>query len=149
MARYLLRNTQKYDINLGDLRYTIPAGQVRDLLSKTAHIDPILLAKSVISGSIAARKKIGALVEVVKEPDLRPPKKVEVSNRPVSFPRTKKTSIVLDVAFLDEQMNDMILDDGDQFIKELEADSDALNGSAPLVSKQALGDEKEETSSED
>lgn len=149
MARYLLRNTRKYDINLGDLRYTIPAGQVRDLLSKTAHIDPIQLAKSVTSGSIAARMKLGSLVEVVKEPDLRPPKKVEVSNRPVSFPRTKKTSIVLDVALLDEQMNNMILDDGDQFVKELEADAAALNGASPLVSKQVLEDEKEEPSSED
>jgi hypothetical protein len=142
MVRYLLRNTSKYDINLGDLRYKIPAGQVRDLLGKTAHIDIKLLEKSIISGSIAARIKNGMLVEVVKAPDLRPPKKIKASDKPISFPRTNKTSVILDVALLDEKLNNMILDDGDQFVKELEAEDSAFNGSAPLVSKQVLEDEK-------
>lgn len=149
MGRYLLRNTTKYDINLGDLRYKIPAGQVRDLLSRTAHINPKLLEKSVTCGSIAARIKIGTLVEVVKEPDLRPPKKIKVSGQPVSFPRTNKTSIILDVALLDEKLNNMIIDDGDQFLKELEDDDATSNGSAPLVSKKVAEDAKEKISTED
>ena len=138
MDKYLLRNTTPYDINLGDLRYKIPAGQVRDLLGKNARLDRKLLAKSIVSGSIAVRLESGALVEVIKHPDLSPPSKKDVSKEPVSFPRRNKSSIVLDVAELDEQHQNMILTEEDDILKELQDDDafmEEMQG-VPLVTRQ-------------
>lgn len=148
MDKYLLRNTTPYDINLGDLRYKIPAGQVRDLLGKNARLDRKLLAKSIVSGSIAARLENGALVEVVRHPDLSPPSKKEISQEPVSFPRQNKSSIVLDVAQLDEQHQNMILTEEDDLLKELQNDDafmEEMQG-APLVARQ---EKKEDVEAKD
>jgi predicted transcriptional regulator len=129
---------------IGDLRYKIPKGQTRDLLSKTARLNYEALKESVVNGSIAKRLKQGILVEVVKHPDLSPNKMLEVSQVAVSFPRQKKSAIVLDVAQLDEEFNEMILNEEDELLKELQNEDamfDEMAGS-PLVATGEGNDSK-------
>lgn len=149
MDKYLLRNVTKRDVLLGDLGYKIPVGQVRDLLSRTARMDRKRLEKSVVSGSIRRRIDAGILVEVITAPDLRPPKKLDVSEVPVSFPRQPKSSIVLDVNKLDEQHQNIILSEEDDLLKELQEEDMLMEADgAPLVAKQGK-DEKDVEAKED
>lgn len=139
MKRYLLRNTTRYDINLGDIRYKIPAGQVRDLLGKTARLNIKDLEKSIVRGSIHARLKNGSLQEVVKYPDFSVPSNLELSKQPIYFPRQLKSSIILDVAELDEQLNNMMLNEEDDLLKSFEED-DENKTETPLITNEKTKD---------
>ena len=130
---YILRNTTKYDINLGDLRYKIPAGRSRDLYSPTAHLRSQDIKNSMESGSIAARIKTGALIQTEKFVKTKKPPKV-LSSEAVRFHRNKKTSITLDVVKLDEQLFDMVLEEEDELLKELQ-DNDMSESVVPLTHK--------------
>ena len=62
-SQYLLKNISRNDINLGDLRYRIPAGKTRDLLGKGARLSWLDIQESKKSGSIS--KRLGkSLIEV-------------------------------------------------------------------------------------
>lgn len=127
---YLLQNTTKYDINLGDLRYKIPAGQTRDLLSRTAYLSYALIEKSKMSGSIAAKLKNGSLREVVKFVNVKPPRKIEAKEVSEIRGRTK-SMVILDVMELDEQLKDMVLEEEEELLQELQT-TDPTTGT-PLV----------------
>ena len=128
---YILRNNKRYDINLGDLHYKVPAGKTRDLYSPTARLDRELIQLSKQSGSIAARLANGSLSEVVKHINLkRPP--MEEAKTP--FPRQNKSSVTLDSDKLDEEIQEMILSDDDELLKELDEIS-LMTEEAPIVRK--------------
>jgi hypothetical protein len=120
------------DVGLGDLRYKIPKGQTRDLLSRTARLSIEDIEKSRANGSIARRLKSGVLIEVktnVKTPVV----KKEISKKAVHFPRQKKTSIVLDIEELDEQLSNMMIEEDEELLKELQEED--YMSEAPLVQK--------------
>ena len=122
LESYILRNTTKNDINLGDLRYKIPAGKCRDLLSKTANIPFDQLIKSVQSGSISVRlgrqlievhSKISApiLVREIAEPGR------------ILFPQRVKSSIVIEVGDVSEEIRELAITEDDEYLKKLEEES--------------------------
>src|SRR5574342_680503 len=131
--KYLLRNTSKCDVHLGDLRYKIPAGQTRDLLSYRSGLNEQDVNKSINSGSIAARLRSGVLIEVTKVVKFSKQKKTE-ANLSVKFPRNAKSGVKLDIDKLDDQLNDMVLNEEDELLKELQYED--LMGDAPIVQKQ-------------
>ena len=130
MARYILRNISKNDINLGDLRYRIPAGQARDLLSKTARLKWEDIEKSRTNGSIAVR--LGkTLVEIRNIVEPQAPIKKVADPATISFPNRVKSSIILEMNDVSDEIKKISLIDDDEFLKEL--DSDMEDKKAPLV----------------
>jgi len=140
-ARYILRNITKRDINLGDLRYKIPAGQCRDLYSKTAHLDIEDIEKSVKEGSIS--KYLGkSLVEVY---DIHQPKAplIYVDDMPkVKFPRHLKSRLVVEVGDIEEEMQKITINEEEEFLKELDSE-DQFMQSVPVVAKKEDADTEE------
>lgn len=130
MRKYFLRNTTKLDINIGDLRYTIPAGQTRDLLSPRARLNIEDINNSKNNGSLRKKIETGMLVEVNKIIKLTPPKKTETKNV-LRVVKNEKSSIKVDTEELNEQFNNMVLNDEDDFLKELEQGDSIVE--APLV----------------
>jgi len=133
--RYILRNTSKYDINLGDLRYKIPAGQARDLLSPTAHLELEDIMLSVASGSIS--KRLGkTLIVAYSTLTPAPPSYEEAEPSRVSFPQRIKSSIILGVGDVDEEIKSLILSEDEEYLKKLE-EGDLFDGSevAPIIAK--------------
>lgn len=126
--QYILRNITKMDVNLGDLRYKIPAGKARDLLSKTARLNIEDVERSRKNGSIAAR--LGkSLVEVQNTINPPHPKKM-MSNEAVVFPNRIKTTIVLEMDDISEDVRNLSIVDEDEFLKELDNE---FEQSLPLV----------------
>lgn len=125
-----MQNTTKYDINLGDLRYKIPAMQTRNLLSKTAYLSWAQIEKSKTSGSISLKLKNGSLREVSKVVKIEPPRKT-TTNEMVKIRGREKSSVVLNTEEYDEKLNDMMLNDEEELLQELQA-IDPMTG-APLV----------------
>jgi hypothetical protein len=139
--KYVLKNISKYDINLGDLRYRIPAGQARDLFSPTAHLKPEDVATSAATGSIS--KKLGKSLIVVQNTLITPPPSYEEADpSSVVFPQRIKSLIIIGVGDITEEIQELILSEDEEFLKKLEEDS-MYSGDdmAPIVSK---SDEKED-----
>lgn len=138
MARYILKNISKNDINLGDLRYRIPAGKSRDLLSKTAHLDWQDIEHSRTKGSIAAR--LGkTLIEVQNIVNVPAPKKEMADPSTVMFPQRVKSSIILEMDDISEEIQRISLVEEDEFLKEL--DDDISGRKAPLIAPEGDKDE--------
>lgn len=118
MARYILRNISKNDINLGDLRYKIPAGKSRDLLSRTARLLWKDIEKSRTSGSIAVRlgKTLIEIKDVIEPLD---PIKYVADPSTIFFPRRVKSSIVLEMEDFSEEIQKISLVEDDELLKEL------------------------------
>ena len=132
--RYILKNMTKRDVNLGDLRYKIPASQARDLLSKTAHLDFDAIVDSYKNGSIRKYLDAGIIVEVY---DIHEPKAplIYVDSMPkIKFPRHLKTKLTIEIGDVDEEMKKITIDEEEDFLKELDY-QDAFLESVPLVSK--------------
>ncbi len=134
--RYILRNISKYDINLSDLKYRIPVGQARDLLSRTARLDPKKIQKSIESGSIQKRLGI-SLIEVwdIKQP--RPPRKtLAVPEKAIQLPQRTKSMITIDASEIaDEYENSHILQDEDSLLQELIEEDMMENKHSPISYK--------------
>jgi len=133
--RYILRNISKYDINLGDLRYKIPAGQARDLFSRTAHLALEDVIRSITTGSIS--KRLGKTLIVGHNTLTSPPPSYEVADPSfVVFPQRIKSSIVLGVGDITEEIQELILTEDEEVLKKLEEDS-MYSGedTAPIVAK--------------
>jgi len=139
-SQYLLKNISRNDINLGDLRYRIPAGKTRDLLGKNARLSWFDIQESIKSGSISKRLgksliEVNAIIEP-KLPLMQDSARVdEINPNIIVFPQRTKSYIVVEVGKLDETAS--ILED-EEFLKELETDS-LLHEDLPIVAK----DEKE------
>lgn len=129
------------DINLGDLRYKIPAGATRDLLSPTARLDPALVQKSRTEGSIAAR--LGkTLIEVQKKILLTVPLKEE-SRKAIGMLRPRdKSSVLINAKKEDDKLNNIIMQEEEDLLKEM-AEEDLMMevGEVPLVSKKKKEEE--------
>jgi hypothetical protein len=119
--RYLLKNISKNDINLGDLIYRIPAGQTRDLLSKTAHLKLKDIIKSREKGSIGAR--LGkSLIEVDSVIIAKPPPISEVNSSTVKFPQRVKSSITIEVGDISEDIDNISISEDEEFLKQINED---------------------------
>lgn len=130
----LIRNISNSDINLGDLRYKIKAGKVADLYSKTAHLDRNEIKKSLETGSIS--KRLGKSLVLIGSVSQTPIIPITAdSEKIIEFPRHAKSSIIIEVGKLDKEVESMILEDDDAFLKELEFDN-FEDGSAPIVAKE-------------
>lgn len=132
--RYILKNMTKRDVNLGDLRYKIPANQSRDLFAKTARLEIESIDQSKKNGSIYKYLEAGILVEVC---DINEPKAplIYVDSMPkIKFPRHLKTKLTIEIGDVDEEMKKITIDEEEDFLKELDY-QDAFLESVPLVSK--------------
>jgi hypothetical protein len=146
MDRYILKNITKNDVNIGDLRYKIPAGQSRNLLSKTAHLSIEDITESRTSGSIF--KRLGkSLVEVESVVVPSTPYMTTDSIQKVKFPQRIKSSITLEVGNISEEIQDMTIVEDEEFLKQLESESDLFDeGKAPIVAKsEGKGEKKIKT----
>jgi hypothetical protein len=133
--KYVLKNISKYDINLGDLRYRIPAGQARDLLSPTAHLMPEDIVASAATGSIS--KRLGKTLIVAHNTLITPPPSYEEADpSSVIFPQRIKSSIIIGVDDITDEIQELILSEDEEFLKKLEEDS-MYSGEdmAPIVAK--------------
>lgn len=139
ISRYVLQNVTNRDVNIGDLRYTIPAKKSRDLLSKTAHLDYDAVIESKKSGSIF--KKLGkSLIEVTTVIEALPPLKTSADPSIVHFPQRIKSSIVIDVSEISEDVQQEISDEETALLKQLEQSYE--ENVAPIVSKREDKNEK-------
>ena len=126
--KYILKNISKYDVNLGDLRYTIPAQQSRDLLGKNARLNFDDIKKSRENGSIS--RKLGiSLVEIENIVLPRRPVKKQATLETIAFPKNTKTSIIINVAEIEDNIS--ILNEEDELLKELEQSYES--DSSPLL----------------
>lgn len=139
LTKYILKNITNYDVNLGDLRYSIPAKRSRDLLAKNARLLYNDIMKSKESGSI--HKKLGrSLIEVGEIKVEKPPVKTLADpSAPVVFPQRTKSLIVIDVGEITEEMQESVLNEEDEFLKQLELSYEG--NSTPIV---AIRDDDEE-----
>jgi hypothetical protein len=136
---YVIRNVSKYDINLGDLRYKIPAGQSRDLLSKTARLEWEAIDHSRKHGSIAVR--LGkTLVEITRVVKATPPLMKMADSSVISFPKRVKSSITLEVGDPDKEVQELTMVEDEEFLKQLDEEFLLNEGKAPLV----MGEDEEE-----
>ena len=133
--RYILKNVSRYDINLGDLRYKIPAGKARDLLSPTAHLKIEDIEKSAKSGSIS--KRLGKTLKIVQSTVLPIPPAYEVAKpSSIVFPQRKKSCITIEVGDITDEIQQLILDEDEEFLKKLNKESLSSGGdSAPIIAK--------------
>lgn len=140
--RYLLKNITKYDVNIGDLRYKIPAGQTRDLLGKNARLKVADIAKSRESGSLS--KRIGkTLIEVDAIVEPKPPPMTEAEPSTVAFPQRVKSCITIEVGDISDDINDLAISEDEEFLKQMEEEDMMLGEDAvPVVAKNE--DDKEE-----
>ena len=133
-TEYILRNISTSDVHLGDLRYTIPAKQSRNLLSKTARLDYDAIMKSRASGSIS--KKLGkSLFEVDTIVYITPPKrKMAAPSQIIQFPQRTKSSVVIDVNdVFDESKQEQVINEEDAILKDLQKSYE--ENTAPVVAK--------------
>ena len=139
LTKYVLRNTTTSDVMIGDLRYKIPKGQSRDLLSKTAHLPYELVMASRKNGSIA--KRLGRSLVEISDVVAEPPKPMieVVKNDPekvvdknfVMFPQRVKSFITIDVGDITEESQSIIANEDEEFLQQL----DILEGVSPVVAK--------------
>lgn len=135
--RYILRNTTKRDINLGDLRYKIPAGSARDLYSKKSNLRYKDIVESFKNGSISKYLRSGALVEVEKIVATPSPSKMSLADpSAVVFPQRIKSSITIGVGDITEEIRDLTISEDDELLKQLEEEGGIFDGGeAPIISK--------------
>lgn len=133
---YLLRNTTGRDINLGDIRYKIPAGKTKNLLSPTANLKYEEIIKSAEKGSISRYLQKGYLIRVSK-PLVAPipPQKTLADPSAIVFPQRIKSSITIGVGDVTEEIRELTISEDDELLKQLEEEGIYDGGEAPIVKK--------------
>lgn len=129
---YILRNITGRDINLGDLRIKIPAGKCRNLLGKKSRVLPEDIKESEKNGSIS--KYLGKFlikVEKIVEPSI--PIEEVADPSAVTFPQRKKSSIIIEVGEIDEEIKDLILEEDEEYLKQLEVESMDEDSGLPIT----------------
>jgi len=115
------------DVTLGDLRYRIPYGQARDLLSPTSYLTPEAVERSRLNGSIAERLRQGVLVEVKAIVLAQPPRISVAEPSAISFPQRMKSLIVPKDGDLADSIQSTVMDAEDaELLKQMEEDEHAL-----------------------
>jgi hypothetical protein len=126
--KYILKNTSVKDVMLGDLRYKIPAGQSRDLLSPTAHLTIEEIRKSRENGSISKRLgKVLVEVEGIVFATVPPLCVVIRKAGVIKFPDRTKTSIRIEVGDISEEIENLIISEDDEFLKYLDTENIDVN----------------------
>jgi hypothetical protein len=138
MDAYILRNLTRRDVNLGDLRIKIPAGQARNLLGKKSKITPEAIRKSEESGSISKYMAIGSLTRVYGCNDPMKPQIEMVDPNSIKFPSRVKSSIIIEVGEIDEEIKKLVMSEDEEYLKQLELESKAAEGNLdlPIVSEE-------------
>ncbi len=114
--KYLIKNISKNDIILGDLRYKIPAGKVRNLYSKSSGVKFEDVEKSRTNGSIAVR--LGkSLVEVYRDVPITTPAKEVSKDIILEFPQRIRTSVTMAVD--DVPNENLIISEEDELLNEI------------------------------
>jgi hypothetical protein len=136
MAKYILRNISKNDIILSDLRYKIPAGHSRDLLSDTARLDPQTVMQSKLNGSIS--KRLGkTLIEVQEQVSIKLPAKSRAKTASMTnLRKTKPSMIINDGAVTEEELQNISTNEDDEYLKQMELDSQSEPSNVPIISKE-------------
>lgn len=137
---YILKNITGRDVNLGDLRIKIPAGKARNLLGKKSRITIEDILRSEDSGSIA--KCLGrTLIKVYKIENPMPPLKEVADPSAITFPQRRKSSIVIEVGEIDDEIKDLVLSEDEEYLKQLDMESRAAEGDSDIP---VVAPEKEE-----
>lgn len=125
MKAYFLRNVSKKDLRIHDLNhYQIPAGKTKNLLDKCSKLSWDQISKSRESGDLS--KRLGKeLVELNTSAIARPPTLREVIREAVvvKFPDTAKSSIVIEVGDIAENIQNITISEEEDFLKQLDNES--------------------------
>lgn len=136
MNKYILKNISKYDVNLGDLRIKIPVGRSVNLLKSRNYEDII---ESEAHGSIS-KKLNKSLIKVENDTRAVPSCYVPIKSS-IPFPSKNKSSIIIEVGEIDEDLQEIIMNDDEEYLKQLQMESDiASNSDTPLVVKEEKED---------
>lgn len=129
---YILKNITGRDANLGDLRVKIPAGKCRNLLAKKSRVTIEDIVRSEENGSIYKFLKRKVLIKVYKEEEIVLPLMELADPSAVTFPQRRKSSIVIEVGDIDEEIKDLVLSEDEEYLKQLEIESKAAEGEMGL-----------------
>lgn len=129
---YILKNITGRDANLGDLRVKIPAGKCRNLLAKKSRVTIEDIVRSEENGSIYKFLKRKVLIKVHKEEEIVLPLMELADPSAVTFPQRRKSSIVIEVGDIDEEIKDLVLSEDEEYLKQLEIESKAAEGEMGL-----------------
>ena len=131
---YILKNITGRDVNLGDLRIKVPAGKCRDLLGKKSRltVDDIIMSETRGSISRCLGKTLIKVCEI-KTPE--PPPMEIADPSAITFPRRRKSSIIIEVGDIDDEIKDLFLNEDEEYLRQLEIESRTADGesSLPLV----------------
>ena len=135
-CNYILKNITGRDINLGDLRVKIPAGKSRDLLVKKSRVTLEDIIESEKSGSIS--KYLGrSLIRIYKHKDPKPPLMEMFDPSAITFPQRKKSSIIIEVGEIDDEIKELVLNEDEEYLKQLEIESKtSQDGDIPIVASE-------------
>ena len=122
----------KMDVGLSDLRYKIPFGQTRNLLSSTARLTEEEVTKSFIDGSIRKRLDQGVLIEVESSVELKPPLLSVADPQNLSFTNRAKSAIVVEDSNVEDGIQSSILADDEELLKEMDMEFDQTSFGAPI-----------------
>lgn len=134
----------KMDISLSDLRYRIPYGQSRNLLSFSARLLEKDVIESFEKGSIKKRLEQGVLIEVQGSVELNLPLLSVADPQKFSFPNRSKSGIFVEDLNIEEEVESLILADDEELLKELDMEFNEESGVPISVNKK-----NEKTSSKD
>ena len=128
---YVIKNISRYDLNLSDLGVRIPLGTSRDLLDPKLNLKWEDIIKSKTSGSIFLRLKKGMAAEtvnIVSNP--QPASRAQIIRDAVlvKFPDRVKSSIIIDIGNIAEDIEKMSISEDDELLKQLEIESMMENG---------------------
>jgi hypothetical protein len=131
-CNYILKNITGRDVNLGDLRVKIPAGKARDLLTKKSRVTEEDIIESERSGSIS--KYLGrSLIRIYKYNEPKPPLLEMFDPSAITFPQRKKSSIVIEVGEIDDEIKELVLNEDEEYLKQLETESATQDGDIPII----------------
>ena len=128
---YILKNITGRDVNLGDLRIKVPAGKARDLLSRKSRITVEEILRSEKSGSIS--RCLGrSLIKVHKVKAPLPPPKEMADPNVVTFPQRRKSSIIIEVGEIDDEIKDLVLQEDEEYLRQLDMESRATDSESDI-----------------
>ena len=133
---YVIKNISRYDLNLSDLGVRIPLGTSRDLLDPKLNLRWEEIMKSKTSGSIFLRIRKGMASEVTNiVPSPQPISRTQVVREAVlvKFPDRVKSTLIVDIGSISEDIRKMSISEDDELLKQLEIESMMEAGQSFLI----------------
>ena len=142
--KLVVRNIHPYkmDVSLSDLGYKVPYGQTRDLLAPENGLDPDRVMRSAKGGSLRKRLDQGVLLEIQQAPPAMPPRMSVADPAEVVFPQRFKSFAVTEKSDLSDSVADAIVEDDDEFLKEMDEDREDVG--APVIAEEPAAEENAE-----